>query len=522
MATTEPERPQPRRRHSAANPPPITGPSAHPLGDPTYRSQPRAGQLRGELPTDPLPIADALRNTPYRAATRAQREDAARAAVEATAAREALEVSLRVGDLMLRCGAGAPQVEASVLAVGLAAGLEEIELDITLQTVLMQCRLRNGEALSAIRVVRSARRDFARLMAVHDFVDSVVQDGYDGPSATAELTRIAGRRRVFPGWVVTWATAVIAGAMAFMLGAGALAALVSVGSAVVVVWVGERLAQRGIPEFYQVAVGAFVATVLAWSVYVAGVAGVVPITSSDYAFMVAGGIVVLLPGRAMASAVEDVISGYQVTGSGRMLAVFLNTGAMVIGVAGGLSLTFMVTDLLPVSFVSPDVLELRATLANPVAGMLGALVLGAAAAISYQNHRRLIAPIAALCALGVGATRVLTDLLGLGTTSAVGVAGVALGFVGRNLAHRLGAPAMVVVVPASFGLLPGLAIFRGLYEMVTTAGLSDPGLLTIQSGITTLMGAMATLLAIATGTVFGELLAAPFDERMSRRQRGRS
>ena len=70
---------------------------------------------------------------------------------------------------------------------------------------------------------------------------------------------------------------------------------------------------------------------------------------------------------------------------------------------------------------------------------------------------------------------------------------------------------MVLVVPASFALLPGLTIFRGLYELVVSA--SDKGLLSIQSGITTLLGAFAVLLAIATGTVLGDVLASPWDRR---------
>ena len=70
---------------------------------------------------------------------------------------------------------------------------------------------------------------------------------------------------------------------------------------------------------------------------------------------------------------------------------------------------------------------------------------------------------------------------------------------------------MTLVVPASFGLLPGLTIFRALYEMTASGG--DAGLLSLQSGITTMLGAGATLLAIATGTVFGEILASPLDRR---------
>lgn len=42
-----------------------------------------------------------------------------------------------------------------------------------------------------------------------------------------------------------------------------------------------------------------------------------------------------------------------------------------------------------------------------------------------------------------------------------------------------------------------------------------------QGGITTLLGAMAVLLAIATGSTLGELLGAPFDNRMVQKRRAR-
>lgn len=74
---------------------------------------------------------------------------------------------------------------------------------------------------------------------------------------------------------------------------------------------------------------------------------------------------------------------------------------------------------------------------------------------------------------------------------------------------------MTVIVPASFGLLPGLTIFRGLYEMVVSSG-PDAGTLSVQSGLTTLLGAVATLLAIATGTTLGDIIMSPVGRRWSR------
>ena len=61
--------------------------------------------------------------------------------------------------------------------------------------------------------------------------------------------------------------------------------------------------------------------------------------------------------------------------------------------------------------------------------------------------------------------------------------------------------------------ITGLTIFRGLYELVAVGG-GAAGSLSLQSGVTTLFGAFAVLLAIATGTVLGELLASPWDRQI--------
>ena len=162
-------------------------------------------------------------------------------------------------------------------------------------------------------------------------------------------------------------------------------------------------------------------------------------------------------------------------------------------------------------------LKLSVNQSSVFAAVGGALVVGLSGAVTVQSLRRLILPTGLL---SVGTAVVAAALgrgVGIGAIAATGVAAVALGAAGRLVAARLGAPSMVLVVPASFALLPGLTIFRGLYELVAAGG-DSPGSLTIQSGLTTLLGAGAILVAIATGTVFGEILASPWD-RSARRAR---
>jgi uncharacterized membrane protein YjjP (DUF1212 family)/uncharacterized membrane protein YjjB (DUF3815 family) len=480
----------------------VTAPKGRRHGAPHER---RSRMLRGDLPTEPMPMMDLLRRTPY-SHTRIPE-----AAAEDTDTRNAVDLAVRVGELMLRCGAGGPQVEGAVAAVAAAAGIDEVDLDITMQSMLVQARSSDGRTHTVLRVVRRTRFDYGRLVAVHRLVAALVAGEVTPDEAAEQLRAIKRHRRNYPVWAVSVASAMLASAVAVMIGAGLLPAAVTIVVVLGVAGMGQLLGRIDLPEFYVNAINAFVATMSAGAFFAAGTFDTLNISGTDFAFIVAGGIVAMLPGRTMASAIEDVLFGYPLTGAGRLLAVSLSLTGLIIGIAGGLSLMLTISTVLETDFVPPSVLDLRVSQAPLVPGLLGALVVGLAASITVQSRRMLVLPTGLLTVAGAGMAALLTRGLGVGAITATGLAAIVIGVVGRVVAQRLHAPSLVLVVPASFGLLPGLTIFRGLYELVASG--SDPGLLSIQAGITTLLGAGAVLLAIATGTVFGEILASPFDRR---------
>ena len=476
----------------------------------------RSRIIRGDLPTDPMPMMDLLRRTPYR---NTRIPDAA---AEERHVRRGLDLAVRVGELMLRSGAGGPHVEGSIAAVAAAAGVDRLELDITMQSIIAQARSRDGRAHTLLRVVRHTRFDYARLAAVHQLVQSLVAGEVTLDEASDRLRQIERQRRNYSVNAVALANAVLASAVAVLIGAGVVAPLVTFLVVLAVQGI-NRLHQRfALPEFYGNAINAFAATVLAGGFFVLGRVDVMSFAGRDFAFVVAGGIVAMLPGRTMASAIEDVIFGYPLTGAGRLLSVFLSLTGLIIGIAAGLGAMLNLAVLSGAAFLSPAVLDLRISDAALGPALLASLVVGLAAAVTVQSRWRYILPTGVLTVLGVLIASVLVRLLGFGVITGTGVAAVAIGLGARFLAQRMNAPSLVFVVPASFGLLPGLTIFRGLYEMVAQG--SDQGLLTIQSGITTLLSAGAVLLAIATGTVLGEFLASPWDTRMrgARRRRATS
>lgn len=470
--------------------------------------------LRGEPATEPVPLVASLRRTPYR-------DPHQMAAPEAAEERAALDLAVRVGELLLRCGAGTRDVDSSVLAVAAAAGFDRVEVDITSQSLLVQATTDVG-TITVLRVVRSSTRDYARLVEVHRFVEALVAGRIGREEAGRRLKQIRRARRRWPRWSVSAAYGLLAASVALLLGAHLAAVGLSLVSAAGIDQVGRFLGRRDLPSFYLSAVGGAVATVFAWGALWLSTTGVYAMSTADFAFVVAGGIVVLLPGLATTASVEDAVNGYPVTGIGRLFGVGLTSAGIIVGVALGLSVTLRIGSALDLGLSSPTPLSFAQRPTPLVLVLVAGLVGAAASSMANRTLPTLILPAGMLGAFGAGGTALLHDRLGIGGLSSVAVACAVMGFIGRLLALRLGAPALVLVVPAIAPLLPGLAIFHGMYQLVSGSVVGgSAAALTPSVGIATLLGAMATALAIATGLIFGDVLSAPFDRRIVRRRRTR-
>jgi uncharacterized membrane protein YjjB (DUF3815 family) len=260
------------------------------------------------------------------------------------------------------------------------------------------------------------------------------------------------------------------------------------------------LNRRSLPVFFQQVVGAALATgvavlLLAWDVDV------------RTSLVVAAGIVVLLAGLSLVSAAQDAISGFPVTAGARAFEVVTLTAGIVVGIAGVLDLA-----------QRPTPADRRRHLALP-----GALS-RRAGRISRDRRVLVLGQPCSARAVGLAAvagalawtTFWAVSALGAGIPLASGVAAVVIGFCAEVLTQRLRVPPQLVAVCGIVPLLPGLAIYHGLFTIVVDAD--------IDGGLGALVGALAVGLALAAGVTLGESLGRPvsgerdrYDERVRRR-----
>ena len=445
-------------------------------------------------PTAPLSIVDRLAGSPY-----------ANPMIQVggvdTSARKTLDFALHLAETMFRYGAGALEVETSIIAVTAALWLKNIEVDITNQSVAINYAPKDQTPIALLRVVRSWTNNYAGLAKVHQLVTDIVAGGVGRDEAIRRLDEAITSPKPFPRWMVTVAFGVFAAAFVGVLGGGPVSSAIAFVVNIGVSMLSRQLGRWRVPDFFTTATCSFVVTFVALLLWQVGL-------TSAPAIVVVGGILLLLPTGRLVSSVQDAINGFPVTAAGRFVSTILIFGALVAGIAVALVVG---------SRTGMQEIDVTETFSPAydlwVLGIFTAIAV-MAIAVTEQTAWKLLLPTAAV---GVAGYLVLlgSTSLGIGERFSPALAAVVIGMLARVVALKMGAPQLVVAVPAALILLPGLTIFRSMY--VVTIEESE-----ILLGTGGMLNAGAIVLGAAGGIVLGDTLARPLTRSLASNERRRA
>ncbi|MEV8569119.1 threonine/serine exporter family protein [Streptomyces sp. NPDC051322] len=396
-----------------------------------------------------------------------------------------LDLTLRIGELLLAGGEGAEDVEAAMFGVTQAYGLERCEptVTFTLLSISHQPSLVD-DPVTASRTVRRRGTDYTRLAAVYHLIDDITSEDVEVSleEAYRGLAGIRRNRHPYPGWALTVANGLLAGAASVLVGGGALV----FAAAMVGAMLGDRLAWllagRGLPEFYQFAVAAMPPAAVGVALTLADVPDL------RASAVITGGLFALLPGRALVAGVQDGLTGYYITASARLLEVIYFFISIVMGV---LIVIYLGLQL------GADTLDAEAalpTVDRPVVQIIASMVLTFAFAILLQQDRSTVL----MVTMNGGVAWVIYGALHYaGDFSPVPSTAIAAGLVGLfgQLFSRYRYASALPYVTAAIGpLLPGSATYFGMLYIAHND---------LDKGFASLTKAAALALAIAVGVNLG-------------------
>ncbi|MET7715974.1 threonine/serine exporter family protein [Streptomyces sp. NPDC005407] len=427
----------------------------------------------------------------------AQRQDEAGPAVP-----RVLDLTLRIGELLLAGGEGAEDVEAAMFAITVSYGLDRCEptVTFTLLSITYQPSLVD-DPVTANRTVRRRGTDYTRLAAVYRLVHDISSEDVDVSleEAYRRLAEIRRNRHPYPGWALTAAGGLLAGAASVLVGGGVLVFVAAAISAML----GDRLAWlcagRGLPEFYQFVAAAMPSAAM-------GVALTLSPLDVRASAVITGGLFALIPGRALVAGVQDGLTGFYITAAARLLEV----GYLVVGIVIGV-LSVLYLGLALGASLNPE--TAIHSVERPVVQTLAAMALSLCFAVLLQQERNTVL----LVTLNGGVAWVvygaLADTAEIPPVAATAAAAGLVGLFGQLLSRYRFASALPYVTAAIGPLLPGSATYFGLLEIARND---------LNAGLASLSKAAALALAIAIGVNLGGeisrlFLQVPTEGRAERR-----
>ncbi|MFK4145555.1 threonine/serine exporter ThrE family protein [Streptomyces sp. NPDC004065] len=401
-----------------------------------------------------------------------------------------LDLTLRIGELLLAGGEGAEDVEAAMFAVCRSYGLDRCEptVTFTLLSVTYQPSLVD-DPVTASRTVRRRATDYTRLAAVFRLVDDLSdpETHVSLEEAYRRLAEIRRNRHPYPGWALTGAAGLLAGAASMLVG-GDLVVFVA---AALGAMLGDRLAWlcagRGLPEFYQFTVAAMPPAAI-------GVALTVAHVDVKASAVITGGLFALLPGRALVAGVQDGLTGFYITASARLLEVMY----FFVGIVTGVLLVLYFGVKLGAQ-LNPD--AALGVNERPVVQIVASMLLSLTFAVLLQQERSTVP----LVTLNGGVAWVVYGAMhyvgGISPVASTAAAAGLVGLFGQLLSRYRFASALPFTTAAIGPLLPGSATYFGLLAIAQN---------NIDKGLVSLAKAVSLAMAIAIGVNLGSEISRLF------------
>ncbi|MFM9448134.1 threonine/serine exporter ThrE family protein [Streptomyces acidiscabies] len=401
-----------------------------------------------------------------------------------------LDLTLRIGELLLAGGEGAEDVEAAMFAVCRSYGLDRCEPNVTFTLVSISYQPSLVEdPVTATRIVRRRGTDYTRLAAVFRLVGDLSDpDAHLSlEEAYRRLAEMRRNRHPYPTWVLTSASGLLAGAASVLVGGDALVFVAAALGAVLGDRLAWLLAGRGLPEFYQFLVAALPPAAIGVTLTLARV----DVAASA---VITGGLFALLPGRALVAGVQDGLTGFYITAAARLLEVMYFFVGIVVGVLAVLYIGVKLGARL-----NPDAALVTAD--RPGWQIGAAMMLSLTFAVLLQQERSTV--LAATLNGGV-AWCVYGAMQHAGHLSAVVSTAAAAGLVGlfgQLLARYRFTSALPYTTAAIGPLLPGSATYFGLLSIAQHE---------VDRGLVGLSKAAALAMAIAIGVNLGSEISRLF------------
>ncbi len=407
-----------------------------------------------------------------------------------------VDLALRAAEMAIQTGAVTSDAISYALTITSAYGLTA-DVDVTFTSITISYHRRGkAEPITGFRGVRQRTQNYTQLTQLLRLIDDIGFGKMDLDTARDKLDALRAHAQPYRAWVVTFGQAITGIGVAAILGGRPFEMLLAgIGNALMYL-LQLALSRTRLSVFFTQAFGAAVPTALAvWIMQVrAGDSSI--FYSVSPSLVVSAGIITALAGIGVVAAARDAMDGNLITAGARTFDAVLQTSGIIVGVA----ITLWIGLALGVEgYIAPT----GGYAAPSATQVLWASLIAVGLAFGFQLGLSALPWVAILGAAGFATYQWALPVVG-NWPAAAGLGALVVGFMAQFIVGRFRFPLIALVTAGIVTLMPGSALYRGLYEVVRAV--DEP--ISVQAQIN-IGNAIMVALALAAGSTFGAQIARP-------------
>lgn len=405
-----------------------------------------------------------------------------------------LNVLLSIGKLLMESGADTGRITSEILRAATFMGIphEYINIHISYTTIMINI-FHEERSITVFRKTPSHIPNMAMINAVSKLTWRAFERHYSLTTYEMLITKLPHAISVYPNWIKGIACALGSSGLAFLFSGDIIALLVTFICSLCGYFTRSLSHKLGFNEYMSIALGSFTAMFIAYGFYL-------HIELGSLLYVLVCCTLFMIPGVPLINSVVDTINNHILSGITRAIRTLLIVGSMTLGMA--MALYFSPVPAFSFVDIKPHVFTIEQ--------MIGAFMAAASFAVLFN------APVRSLFYIGLGGVvcvsvrNLVLVHYGFSLPGATFIGAATMSIIFLKLSSWLRTSGPVLVVPSAIALMPGILLYRFLFDILHINKLNESGLLYMAQNGTT---GVLCIVAIAVGVAIPNVLAQKYLQR---------
>lgn len=405
-----------------------------------------------------------------------------------------IQIILSVGALIMENSGDTDRIIRSMKRAAYYVGLpeESLNIHITYTTIMLSVGVGDYHMTKMLKCT-THKVDMTVITRVSKLLWRCIEENYSLSRFEREFKQITEHHHKYSVLITTLGAGVACGGFAMLFGADLLACLFTAVAATVGFICRRECTKHHLNGYMGIALASFVAVVVAYLTHF------IPGSVTPWHPVLACTLFIV-PGVPLINSVEDLLNNYIISGTTRGINAMLMVAGMTFGIVFAIKL-FNVQNFTTLPVKIED---------TPEIAVIAAFISAAGFSTIFNVPPRLLWVVGLGGSMAVLTRNFIMEYLNWGMPVGTLCGAFLISFIAVKAIHWFHVPSHVIIIPSVIPLIPGLLIYRLLFNLIDIDHLEiDKFVQAFQGGIT----ATLVILAIVVGAAIPNIIARHYIER---------